>query len=431
MKERIRVAVYPCGAEIGLEINAALRYDKYITLFGINSTPSHGPYVFAHCTEPFPFPDDPDFIDALNVFIEANEIDFLIPSNDDVGLYLSENRVDIACRVLIADVDTCRVLRSKKKTYDFFEGSDFVPRTYAAEDVTDSDYPLFAKPDIGQGSEGVAVLTCADDLARLLESGMEYSIAELLVGSEYTVDCFTDAAGRLLVASMRERTRTKSGISVSSRIMEMPEEVRRIADSINDGLKLCGVWFFQVKKNAQGAYRLLEAAPRVAGTMGLSRVHGFNFIRNTINMALGHDVKAIANSGLRFAVDRALVSRYRMDGDFGRVYLDYDDVLVQDGAVNPRIIGLVYQWRNEGRKITLLSRHATDLREALRESCISEALFDEIVWIGRDERKSDHVVDRDAIFIDDSFGERLDVHERTGIPVFDVDAVEALVDWRR
>ena len=35
-----------------------------------------------------------------------------------------------------------------------------------------------------------------------------------------------------------------------------------------------------------------------------------------------------------------------------------------------------------------------------------------------------------AIFIDDSFAERRQVRESCGIPVFDLDMVESLLDWR-
>ena len=46
------------------------------------------------------------------------------------------------------------------------------------------------------------------------------------------------------------------------------------------------------------------------------------------------------------------------------------------------------------------------------------------------EEKTDHI-EGDAIFIDDSFAERRRVKEACGIPVFDVDMVESLLDWRR
>jgi hypothetical protein len=38
--------------------------------------------------------------------------------------------------------------------------------------------------------------------------------------------------------------------------------------------------------------------------------------------------------------------------------------------------------------------------------------------------------EKNAIFIDDSFAERKKVHDVLGIPVYDVDMVESLIDWR-
>ena len=35
-----------------------------------------------------------------------------------------------------------------------------------------------------------------------------------------------------------------------------------------------------------------------------------------------------------------------------------------------------------------------------------------------------------SIFIDDSFSERLSVADNLNIPVFDLDAVESLIDWK-
>ena len=35
-----------------------------------------------------------------------------------------------------------------------------------------------------------------------------------------------------------------------------------------------------------------------------------------------------------------------------------------------------------------------------------------------------------SIFIDDSFSERLSIANKLNMPVFDLDAVESLIDWR-
>ena len=42
----INVLVFPCGSEIGLEVNNSLKYDKHINLYGLSSVPCHGKFVF-------------------------------------------------------------------------------------------------------------------------------------------------------------------------------------------------------------------------------------------------------------------------------------------------------------------------------------------------------------------------------------------------
>ena len=67
--------------------------------------------------------------------------------------------------------------------------------------------------------------------------------------------------------------------------------------------------------------------------------------------------------------------------------------------------------------------------ESLEDYRIAPGLFDEIIHLRHGESKAEHVRGR-AIFIDDSFAERKQVHERCGVPVFDLDMVESLLDWR-
>ena len=57
-------------------------------------------------------------------------------------------------------------------------------------------------------------------------------------------------------------------------------------------------------------------------------------------------------------------------------------------------------------------------------------LFDEIVELTFDTPKYTVIEPFGAIFIDNSFAERKIVHEKLGIPVFDIDAREVLLDWR-
>ena len=61
---------------------------------------------------------------------------------------------------------------------------------------------------------------------------------------------------------------------------------------------------------------------------------------------------------------------------------------------------------------------------------IDSGLFCEIKVISRDNEKYNYIHGENAIFIDDSFAERKKVKDKLNIPVFDVDMIESLIDWR-
>jgi len=46
MEKKIRVLVFPCGSEIGLEIYRSLIYIRQIELWGGSSVEDHGRFVF-------------------------------------------------------------------------------------------------------------------------------------------------------------------------------------------------------------------------------------------------------------------------------------------------------------------------------------------------------------------------------------------------
>lgn len=424
------VLVFPCGSEIGLEVHNALKYDKHINLFGLSSIPSHGKMVYKNYIEGISYYTSDTFIDELNAIIDRNKIDVLIPAYDDVILFVSDHRERIHCKIVTSGKETCDICRSKKKTYAFLSGESFVPVEYNFEEIREEDLPIFAKPDIGQGSQGVKLIKTLDDLEGCKSNSEDYVFSEVLPGKEYTVDCFTDLDGNLLIASMRARNRIKTGISVNSVARTAPEDVRYIAETINSRVEFSGVWFFQLKLDKNNQYKLLEMAPRVAGSMATSRMRGFNFILNSVYQAMGYKVKALPNLIGEVEIDRALSSKYNISIEYDDVYIDFDDTLTLREEVNVWAIAFLFQCRNQGKKIILLTRHSKDIHESLQHYQISEALFDKIIELEDNEPKSHYITSEKAIFIDDSFRERYDVSERKRIPVFDVDGLDGLLDWR-
>ena len=105
------------------------------------------------------------------------------------------------------------------------------------------------------------------------------------------------------------------------------------------------------------------------------------------------------------------------------------NTIVVNGRVNGQLIMLLHQARDKGREIILLTKHAKNIYESLDACAVSPRLFDEIIHIEPGDEKTRYIKP-DSIFIDDSFAERLKVSRDCRIPVFDLDMVESLLDWR-
>lgn len=328
---------------------------------------------------------------------------------------------------LLAPLKTVEICRSKNLTYSFLAGAEYLPRSYADAGAVD-EYPVFIKPSVGQGSVGARRIDDRAALDEALSDGVEYAICEYLPGQEFTVDCFTDRHGVLRYIGPRSRDRIRTGISVRSHFLDEEQQINEIAADLNRRFSFNGAWFFQLKENAQGQYRLMEAAPRIAGTMGLTRNRGINMPLLTLYNMWGYDVDII-NNGNELLLDRAFISRFRSGLSYGNVYVDYDDTLVLRGRVNAGLMAFLYQARGKGKKLFLITKHVGDLDAELERFCISPRLFDEIICLEPGDSKTPHIKEN-SIFIDDSFAERRRVHEACGVPVFDLDMVESLIDWR-
>ncbi len=247
---------------------------------------------------------------------------------------------------------------------------------------------------------------------------------EYLPGSEYTIDCFTDRHGQLRFAGPRARVRVQNGISVHARPVE-DGDFQEMAAAINRALEFRGAWFFQVKRDGIGNPVLMEVAPRVAGTMGFYRNLGINLPLLSVFDAMDSEVEILPNT-YHLEMDRALGNRFKTNITYKYLYIDLDDCLLRGDKVNTQAIALLYHCLNNDIKVRLLTRHAGSLDETLERKRLA-GLFDEVIQLKDGEPKSKHVEHTNAVFVDDSFAERAEVHRVCDIPVFAPDALECLL----
>ncbi len=422
MAKLIRVCIFPAGEINALELHDALASCVNIDVYGVSSVDRHGSYVFANYSATMPRITDPDFLDCFGAWLRANAIDVVFPTHDSVALYLAQNANAIPAVLITADARTARICRNKALTYRTFADTAFVPRVFHGDYI----YPVFVKPLEGQGGVGAYR---ADAPSQLPDRPEDYVITEYLPGEEYTVDCLTDRQGRLRVVCPRSRLRVMAGISVAGATEACTSDIAAIAQTINARCGFLGLWWFQIKRDIAGEWKLLEISTRCAGTMALTRATGVNLPLLSVYTALGHDI-VVHQNACPVVMDSALIRRYRIGYAYDTVYMDFDDTLIVRGKVFLKCVWFLYQCRNAGKNVILLTRHDSDIEASLARYAIDKNLFATIIHLDATQSKADCILPNKAIFVDNAWKERQKIAEAYGIPVFDVDGLDALLDWR-
>lgn len=423
--KKTNVLVFPCGAENGLNIINSLKYNIHFEIFGATSKYDHSQYILddGHLSVENYNIHNANFIEHFNLLLEKWNIDYIIPTHDEIIMYLAENQSKIHATVISSPFETCKIAFGKLDTFDKLKGSFYLPKIYSANDII--DYPIFIKPNHGAGGKGTKLINNYNEFC-CVEDIDNYLISEYLPGEEYTVDCFTNKDGKLLFIGPRTRERITMGVSFRSRNVELDERIEKIANDINSKIKFRGLWFFQLKKDKNNELKLMEISVRCAGTMDLYRQLGVNFLSLSLFDFMGYDVEVLCNK-YDIELDRHFKSSYKINYNYKYVYFDFDDTLIINNKVNLTAIVFLYQCLNNNIKVILLTRHSTDIYEDLKKYKIDTNLFYRIEWLKENERKSLFIKHKNAIFIDNYFFDRKDVLENNKIPVFDVDAIESLI----
>ena len=108
-----KVLIFPAGTEIAFEILNALKYSKFVEIYGGTSASDHAEFVYKNLIEGFPYVDEPTFLEYLNRAIDKYQIDCVYPAHDSVSVFFSDHADEIHAQVIIADAFTTNICRSK------------------------------------------------------------------------------------------------------------------------------------------------------------------------------------------------------------------------------------------------------------------------------------------------------------------------------
>lgn len=421
------VGVFPCGSEVGLEVNRALKYYRHFNLIGLSSVLDHGAVAYPNYYGNLPLLKEKDFLPKLKGLIKKLNLKFIIPAMDEVGYLLKQHEADLDCEVVYPDFETATIIRKKSVTYSFLEDSVQTPKHYVFNEILESDLPVFVKPDIGYGSRGAKLIKTKKELNEYEGSIEEYVYCENLPGKEFTIDCFSNQKNEVLFSGARERQRIRMGISVATKTVEHQSRFNLIAKKISTKLNMSGAWFFQLKEDSNGELKLLEVGGRVSGSMALFRGIGVNFIAADLFQRLGNQVSFPKLQEQEVVLERSFDCKLVMSLNFTTVYCDLDDCLIVNNKINTPLVAFLYQCVNQHKKIVLITRHERIPEQTLRAFKLFN-LFDEIIHVqDKNTPKSSYIEATESIFIDDSYKEREEVSAHCHIPTFAPDAVELLL----
>lgn len=422
-----KVLVFPGTTLVGLEILDSLQDLPGFIVHGAGVDVQTGLEAGYSQYAYLPYLDHKDFASELRSLVHGDSVDYIYPANDLAIAALSH--LDFPGSVIVShSPETIRVTGSKIATHSLFTEDQITPRRFVAK-PEESVFPLFSKPDVGHSSIDARPIKSEAVLDELLSADKDFwgthLVTELLTGEEVTVDCFSTTHQGLLYAAPRTRDLAEGGVSVVTTDYA-DEELEEMAKVIATRVAFNGPWFFQAKRDASGVFRLMEIGARLAGASGIRRAQGVNLAQLAILTASEMPISVYRT---RFA----FTSR-RIDGipvvesqePFSALYVDLDDTLILNGAVNPAVKDLVLYVKSLGLYVAVITRHQMDPRATLQDFSLG-GVFDDVFHARSGEPKYSYIRDDcNAVLIDDSFSERISCDSKRNVLAVDASSAKQL-----
>jgi len=238
----------------------------------------------------------PEFVDSMVDLVEREQVDVIVPTIDPELGVLAEHRSPLeaaGARVLVAAPSTIEVCSDKASSSGWLAERGFpVPRQYSTDEVNSLDpraWPLFFKPRQGSSSIGAHPISSAREFDLAIERFGPGVAEELIVGDEYTMDCWVDLAGECRCVVPRLRLATRAGEiakGVTVRNDELQAEVASLVEAF-PGIQ--GPASVQAMMAPDGP-RFIEINPRFGGGYPLSHRAGATYTAALVAEAAGKPV---------------------------------------------------------------------------------------------------------------------------------------------
>lgn len=250
---------------------------------------------------------DEGVVDDIIRVSREHEVSIILPFVDgaiEIASILKQRMPDVF--VPVSDFDVARMMFDKVEAAKAFEAAGLpIPATYS---VISAEVPAIAKPRHGSASRGIKIFYNIEDLMHL-DNIDDYLIQEYIEKPfEFTVDCYVDQQGEIMVCVPRKRLEVMGGEvtrTQTCRIKQLDEMSRRVIKAFN----LRGPVTLQyLLDRKHGRYLLMEVNPRLGGGVICSMYAGAPFADYILNEALGINLRPCDDWS-----DHTLMARYQKE----------------------------------------------------------------------------------------------------------------------
>jgi carbamoyl-phosphate synthase large subunit len=242
-----------------------------------------------------PRADAPEFADTMLDAVRRLRIDLYIPiivEREFLPVLAIRDRFEEAgCRVLAPEPEIVRETADKLAFARFLERHGIPgPATVKYGAALDGiGFPAYLKPRQGSGSVGTQRVESEATLHEAASGRCDLIVQAAVDGTEFTVDCFAAAPGRVVAAVPRERIAIKAGVSVKGRTYRHPR-IEEIAAGVVEKSGLVGPANVQGMLRDDGSFSIIEMNPRFSGTLALTTAAGINFAALSLDLVQGRSI---------------------------------------------------------------------------------------------------------------------------------------------
>jgi len=275
-----KVLVTGIGGNVGQGIVRNIRSLPYeITVIGTNITDFSSGNYLCDSFYKVPYAFDKKYISDIIDIVNKEKIDLIIPSTDYEIFYLSENLLNIPCKVAVSGVDAAKIYLDKYESW-LHHLKHCIPfaKTFLPSEYKNQFKQCIVKPKKGRGSRGIHLNPKTFEAF----SDEEYMVQELHIGEEITTAFYVTMEGKLHGFITMVRSLENGATSLCKVSSHYDKNVLPILEKIIANTSIVGSANLQSIVTAAGEIMPFEINCRISGTNSIRSNFGFKDVQYTL-----------------------------------------------------------------------------------------------------------------------------------------------------